>query len=500
MGKERQQEQRQGRQGQSEWGKQKKRYGAMSAPRFWLIVWGMGIAGQLCWNMENQWFNTFVYAKISGDVNIVSCMVIVSAIVTTISTFVFGTMSDRKGKRKQLVSVGYVIWGVTTIIFGMTEYIRSSLPMLSVAFMGFVVVLADSVMSFFGSMGCDCGYNAWLNDHTNDSNKGQVGAALAAMPIFGTVVGTVVGGMLVNSGNPTVNTANYDPALDNYQLLFWGMGLFVIAMGVLSLLIMKDSPDIRPSKEGSFWEQLMSVFHFSTLKGNKTNKEMFLACLVACAFFVPFNFYFVHMGNWMIYDIGFTAGDMGLVEGIALLLAVLVTIPFIKLINADKIPVVTCISVVTNALGLILLAAFIKDPSCVDNADLFSVKNIPLFACVFLVGMGYVLIMQTCMIWVRGLFPEKNKGQFEGIRVTFFTLIPMLAGTLIGNAIIKGTPQEQVIADVYGNPIDVPQENLFLYAGLMVLLTFIPLGFAWKEYNKRMREKHAPGHGGMEVK
>ena len=46
----------------------------------------------------------------------------------------------------------------------------------------------------------------------------------------------------------------------------------------------------------------------------------------------------------------------------------------------------------------------------------------------------------------------------------------MFVGTLIGNAIIKGTPQDQVLSDVYGNPIDVPQENLFLYAGLMVLL------------------------------
>ena len=53
---------------------------------FWAIVWGMGLAGQLCWNMENQWFNTFVYAKISGDVNIVTWMVIVSALVTTVST------------------------------------------------------------------------------------------------------------------------------------------------------------------------------------------------------------------------------------------------------------------------------------------------------------------------------------------------------------------------------------------------------------------------------
>lgn len=466
--------------------KPKKTYGSMSALRFWVVVWGMGVAGQLCWNMENQWFNTFVYAKIAGDVNIVTCMVIVSALVTTVSTFVFGTMSDREGTRKKYVSMGYIIWGVTTILFGLTEYVRSSLPALSVAFLGFLVVLADAVMSFFGSMGCDCGYNAWLNDHTDGTNKGQVGAALAAMPIFGTVVGTVVGGMLVNAGNPTVGTDAYSPALDNYQLLFWGMGLFVIAMGLISLLLMRDAPSLRPAREGTFWEQLTSIFRFSTLRGRKENKEMLLACLVSCMFFIPFNFYFVHMGNWMIYDIGFTAGDMGLVEGISLLFAVLVTIPFIKLINGDKIPVVTCVAVISNAAGLLLISALIRDGSCVNTASLFTAKNLPLFLCVFLIGTGYVLIMQTGMIWVRGLFPEKNKGQFEGIRIVFFTLIPMFIGTLVGNAIIKGTPQDQVLSDVYGNPIDVPQENLFLYAGIMVLLTFIPLFFAWREYARRV--------------
>ena len=56
----------------------------LSKVRFWLIVLGMGLAGQLCWNMENQWFNTFVYAKISGNVNIVSAMIIASAFVSTI--------------------------------------------------------------------------------------------------------------------------------------------------------------------------------------------------------------------------------------------------------------------------------------------------------------------------------------------------------------------------------------------------------------------------------
>ena len=90
------------------------------------------------------------------------------------------------------------------------------------------------------------------------------------------------------------------------------------------------------------------------------------------------------------------------------------------------------------------------------------------------------------MIWVRGLFPEESRGQLEGIRVISFTLIPMFVGTLIGNVIIKNTPQDQILLDVYGNPIDVPQENLFLIAGFLVLVTLIPLYFAAKEHKKRI--------------
>ena len=461
----------------------------LSKIRFWLIVLGMGLAGQLCWNMENQWFNTFVYAKISGNVNIVSAMIIASAFVSTISTFIFGTLSDRIGKRKMFVSFGYIIWGITTIIFGLTEYTRKSGVAFLVASSGFLVVFMDCIMSFFGSMGNDCGFNAWINDYTNDSNKGQVGAALAALPVLGTVLGTVVGGAIINIGNPTAGTVNYDPSLDNYQLLFWLMGGFVAAIGALSLLIMKDEPNVKASKNGSFFHQMVSCFNFKELKGKKNIKEMFLACITSCVFFIPFNFYFAHMGNWLIYDIGFSASSMGLIEGISLLLAVLVTLPVSSLINKNKIPLVVIIGTICNVAGLLLTYFLVKDSSSADVVNLFALKNMKLFLCVFLIGVGYVLLMQTSMIWVRGLFPEEARGQFEGVRILFFVLLPMLIGTLIGNIIIKNTPQEEVIYDSYNHVIDVPQENLFLYASIMALLTFIPLFFAMRAYKKRIREK-----------
>ena len=139
------------------------------------------------------------------------------------------------------MSVGYIIWGCATILFGMTEYARVSGIGVLISLSGVLVVLTDAIMSFFGSMGCDAGYNVWVNDYTDDSNKGQVGAALAVLPVFGTVIGTVVGGMLVNIGNPTVGTDAYDPSLDNYQMLFWFMGIFVIVIGILSIFLVKDA-------------------------------------------------------------------------------------------------------------------------------------------------------------------------------------------------------------------------------------------------------------------
>lgn len=45
----------------------------------WFFIWTLGMIGQLCWNIENYWFNTFVYAKISPNPTIITFMVAISA-------------------------------------------------------------------------------------------------------------------------------------------------------------------------------------------------------------------------------------------------------------------------------------------------------------------------------------------------------------------------------------------------------------------------------------
>jgi len=439
----------------------------------WQFIF-LALVGQLCWNVENQWFNTFLYRKITQDVNYVTAMVIMSATLTCIATYLFGTISDRKGKRKIFIGLGYIVWGFSTIAVGSTELIAQNHTAAMITLAATLVVVLDGIMSFIGSIAYDSSFNVWVNDHTTEKNKGMIGAVLGIMPVVATILGTVVGGAIIGDQQ-------------NYQALFLCMGGFVILGGILTLIFSKDKNDLEPHKDGSFGHQLLNPFRFKNLSKMPNFKEMMLACTVICVYFISFNFYFVHLGNWAIYTLGFNEFQFGLVEGIAMLFGILVALPLSKLINKDKIPLVCIIGLVASYIGLMLIYLFVKDASDVNGEAAFSFKNTLMIISCFFFGTGEILLTEACMIWVRGLFPQENRGQFEGIRCVFFVWLPMLIGTLIGGAIIKATGSQGV--DQYGMAVDIPPADLFFWASFVVLATFVPLYFAAKLYNKRIKAK-----------
>ncbi|WP_026498628.1 MFS transporter [Butyrivibrio sp. WCD2001] len=430
---------------------------------FWLLVWLLGLAGQLCWNMENQWFNTFVYAKIAKDPTIISWMLAISATATTISTFLFGCISDRIGNRKKLVALGYILWGVFTILFGTTQFMKHGNGD-EMAFVGvaFAVIAADAIMSFFGSMGNDIGFNAWINDHMNEKNSGSVGAALAVQPVIGTIAGTVMGGLLVGAD-------------DNYMRLFVVIGLLVILLGIVSLFGMKDAESLKPSKKGSFSKQFFSIFN---VKEYLQHRELVFVNLMLAVYFISFNVYFSHLGNFMIYYLGFTADMMGLIEGVGLLIAMFSAIPAIRLIRDDRSSFLILVAVILNAVGLFIIGLFVS-PSNVNPATIW---NPHLLAGVLFVGIGYILFLQTITVWSKRLYPEDARGQFEGIRIIFYVLIPMVVAPLISNPIIKTSGE---FVDEYGFTEYLPTNTLFLAGVVILLMTLIPLLLANKEHNHR---------------
>ncbi len=432
--------------------KTKSRPSDKSRNLFLILV--VGLAGQLCWNIENVWFNTYVYAKIGPYSWIVNVMVALSALVTTFSTFFFGTLSDRKGKRKPFIWLGYIIWGIFTIAFGATGYLNEVLPLWMMAT---TVIIADCIMSFFGSMGNDSGLNAWTADLVDEKNQGSIGAILAILPVVGTIVGTLLGGVVIENWG--------------YLAFFAIIGGFVILVGLLSLLLLKDKPDLKPSVRGSFWKQFGEAFSFKKLK---EHKELFFVFIIAAIFSIGFNVFYMHIGNLLIYNYGFTTMDSGFIQGGGMVVALLATIPVGKAINRGKSPLMTLIGLVLSVVSLFYLG-FVAPFNNPDN--LFTAANIPLLLGVILMAAGFVIFIQTTSVWVKSLYPEGSAGQFEGLRVLFFVLIPMVLSGLVSEPLIQLLGKEvklEVAPEVFMNG-RAPTEVLFIAGAIIIATALIPL-------------------------
>ena len=122
----------------------------------------VGLFGQFAWTIENMYFNVFLYHTISTDPRYIAAMVGWSAAAATLTTLLMGALSDRLGKRKVFIAVGYLLWGVSTAAFGYItpENAARLFPAAnSVAAAALMVVVLDCVMTFFGSSANDAAFN-----------------------------------------------------------------------------------------------------------------------------------------------------------------------------------------------------------------------------------------------------------------------------------------------------------------------------------------------------
>lgn len=416
----------------------------------WALIWILGMAGQICWNIENSWFNTFVYDKIAKDPSIISWMVAVSAIVSTLATFLIGTWSDRAGKRKPFIAVGYICWGIFTIAFGTAEFLPKNPLIIAIVF----IVAADAVMSFFGSTGYDAAYNPWTTDISNVHNRGKLGAAFAAMPVLATIFGAVVSGMIIDQ-------------LDFFAF-FIIMGSVVTLTGIFTLFSLKDHPGLKARKNSrGYWAQFTEVFQVKTVIGNK---ELFWVFVVNCVYFIAFNVYFPYITIYLNNYLNLSYTISGAIQAIGLVSAICLTIPVARWINRGKTAPIILFAVAANFVGLILFT--------------LSSKLSVLLIATFCAGIGYVLVIQTITAWVKNLFPEQQRGQFEGVKMIFAVCLPMVIGPFISNVVIKNYGVYMEIDGISGM---VPTEVLFLISAIITLFTLLPLIPAGRHAEARRR-------------
>ena len=415
----------------------------------WTLIWLLGMAGQICRNVENSWFNTFVYVKIAPSPYIVSSMVVVSAVVTTFSTFLIGTWSDRAGRRKPFIAAGYILWGCFTIVFGATQFLPKS-PLLLVA----VVVLAvKAIMSFLGALGYAGAYCPWTTDISAEHNRGRIGGAFATMPVLATIFGAGVSGILID-------------AIDFFPFFIF-MGALVAVAGLATLLLLKDATMLKPKKDGDgYWRQFASVFKYKTLAANPELAWVFVVMLV---YFSGFNTYFPYITIYFTSYIGLDYTMTGILQGVGLLAAVFFTFPAARLIDRGQTPAVILAAIIATCAGLLVFA--------------LARSIFPLFIGVFGAGLGYILMTQTLTAWIKNLFPDDQRGQFEGVRTLFATGFPMIVGPAIASVAIASFGMKRIINGVAGT---VPTESLFLASLGATVFTLLPLIPAMGLFKRRM--------------
>jgi len=433
----------------------------------WMLIWIVGMAGQIAWNIENNWFNTFVYEKIGYEPGIIAWMVGISAAATTIITFLLGTLSDRIGRRKPFIVTGYILWGIATIAFGFTELIYQSLLLkgvsIALSIAAVLVISGDAIMSMFGSMGNDAGYNAWTTDISNENNRGKLGGALATMPVIATIIGTIGSGFIIEKVD--------------YFGFFIIMGILVMAIGLFSLIFLKESPTLKPRMEGSFWKQFLSVFN---LKYFKENRELALVFIFLASYFIGFNVYFPYMLVFIQYTLEIEVGISGVILGAGLIFSALVVIPASILIDKGRSSLVCVFAVIINTLGLIFVST--------------AVPTTPYWVLglgVFLVGMGYIAVLQALTAWMKNLYPAEQRGQFEGLRIVFAVLLPMVIGPIIGSSIINAYGEigtMNVTEDIVKTG-PLPPQVLFIVGALVTLISLIPLYYLYRQHKKNLLKK-----------
>ena len=430
--------------------------------------------GGIAWNIENMYFNTFLYNSVYANASeaamagtmapttAISRMVALSAIAAVLTTFVMGTLSDKMKNRKFFISVGYILWGIITALFGFitTDNVAGLLGLTDEAIIltttVWVVIVMDIIMTFMGSTSNDAAFNAWLTDITTPKIRPTIETALTFVGFLS--VAAVMGvGSLAQSGAVT------------YQAFFLALGLIVALCGVAGLFLIKN-PEY-PSKENevssSYWADLFYGFRPSVIKENsRLYLTLFAIGFSSIAYQVFFPYLLVYLQYVVIPDNGDNLITTSVIITAALVIVALIAgfVVLLKVSAKNKaFGLVPCM--ILQTAGLLLLST---------STD---IKIILIGVVPTLVGNLVMGIQLNAAI--KDFIPQGKAGLFQGIRMIFTVLLPMVIGPALGDLACRNSAV--TYANEYGVETIVPSSSMFLYAAIVSVFVVIPMIFLIKK-------------------
>ncbi len=306
-------------------------------------------------------------------------------------------------------------------------------------------------MTFFGSTANDAAFNAYVTDNTTNDNRAKVESVLSVLPLLALIIVIVIAGFFVD-----VNEGE----TKRWDIFFYIFGGITLLVGILSFFLVPNDR-IEPNKEGNYFA---NVFYGFRPKVIKENPILYITLLAFMVFNIGLQ---VFMPYFIVYvqDILLITGDSFTVSlGIVLLGASAITIIFglfMDKIGKNRIMIP----------GLIVGA--------IGGGIIFFVPSEQSYTQIGLIIGGIVLmtgyLVSTAVLGakVRDLTPVKEVGLFQGVRMVFTVLIPMVIGPLIGDSLCKamGEPYTNKL----GATVYPPNKWLFLVTGIVFLTAIVPV-------------------------
>ena len=410
--------------------------------KFWIAMLVFGLMGQVAWVVENMYFNVFIYKMFNATASEISAMVMASAVVAALTTIIMGAVSDKVGKRKAFMSVGYIIWGISIISFA---YIKSVT----------MTIVMDCVMTFFGSTANDAAYNAWLTDKGDETNRGRIEGFNSMMPLVAILV--VFGGFM--SFNLDTHKA--------WTTIYYIIGIATTLIGILGLFIIEDAPNLK-KEEKSYGETLIYSFRPNVIKENTNLYSVLTAFAV---FGISIQIFMPYLIIYYEKTLGIT--NYVLIMAPAIIAAAVVTALYGKVYDNYGFNFSIRIPVAMLALGCFMLY--------------IGRETLPVFVGSLFMMSGYLTGMSVFGAKIRDLIPENRAGQFQGVRIIGQVFVPGLIGPAIGAVVLKNA---ELITNSDGTTSFLPNANIwkaaiFVLAGLVIVLMLIKRHFADSKIDRK---------------
>ena len=420
--------------------------------RKWLMFILAGFVGQLAWAIENNYFNKYVF-ECTSEYAFIPVMTAASAAAATITTLLMGAVSDRLGKRKLFISVGYILWGISIITFAFLDP-KSSFNIVAnnVFLAGTMIVIMDCIMTFFGSTANDAAFNALVTDNTNDNNRSKVESVLSVLPLIALIAVIVVAGFFVGD----------DLTEKRWDLFFYVFGGITLVIGVVSFFLApKDL--VQPNKSEPYFRNVIYGFRPSVIKANPI---LYITLIAFMVFNIGLQVFMPYFILYVEKILKITGNDFTVSLGVVLITASLITVVFglfMDKIGKNKIMIP---ALIVGAIGGVTIFLVPAEQGTATQVGLI-IGGIVMMS-------GYLISTAVLGAKVRDYTPKNEVGLFQGVRMIFCVLIPMLIGPLVIAEIICRLGGDPYYNE-YGVKVYPPNRWLFFVTGIIFALAIIPV-------------------------